>query len=144
VPVAERGPPLALRLPALDGGELDLATLRGKLVVLHVFTTWSLAAQAELDGLIEADAAPDVEVVGIALDPEGRTLVAPWRAGTGVRYLITLADDALQRGQSPLGPLSTVPTTILVGTDGRIREKLERALAPGELAALLETARASP
>ena len=56
----------------------------------------------------------------------------------------TLADDAVQSGKSPLGPLTTVPTTFLVGTDGRIREKLERALAPGELAALLDTARTSP
>lgn len=141
VPADTRGPGMTLTLAALDGGELDLATLRGKLVVLHVFTTWSLAAQAELDALATADAADDVVVVGIALDEEGRALVAPWRNGADVRYLITLADDAVREGSSPLGPLTVVPTTFVLDDAGRVRARAERALAPGELDALLADAR---
>jgi hypothetical protein len=141
IPADRHGPGVTLRLAALDGGELDLATLRGKLVVLHVFTTWSLAAQVELDALAAADAAEDVVVVGIALDEEGRALVAPWRNGAGVRYLVTLADASIRDGSSPLGPLTTVPTTFVLDRGGRVRARAERALAPGELDGLLADAR---
>ncbi|MBZ0231878.1 MAG: redoxin domain-containing protein, partial [Deltaproteobacteria bacterium] len=87
-PVPSGAPPVALTLPALDGGDVEVASYRGKIVVLHVFTTWSLAAQAEVEALAAADAAEDVVVIGVALDAEGRTLVAPWRSGAGVAYLV--------------------------------------------------------
>lgn len=144
VPAADRGPPLAMTLPALDGGELALASMRGKLVVLHMFTTWSLAAQAELEALAAADAAEDVVVIGVALDAEGHALVAPWRNGAGVRYLVTLGDAAVRDGTSPLGRIGIVPTTIILDRTGRIRVRADRALAPGELDQLLAAARKDP
>ncbi len=134
-------PPIALTLPALDGGDVDVASLRGHVVVLHVFTTWSVAAQLDVEQLVAVDAAPDVEVVGIALDADGRPLVAPWRAAAEVHYLIALADDGARGGQSALGPLPEVPTTIVVDSEGRIRVKLERQLRPGELERLVAAAR---
>jgi cytochrome c biogenesis protein CcmG/thiol:disulfide interchange protein DsbE len=134
-------PPIALTLPALDGGELSIASYRGKVVVMHVFTTWSLAAQAEVEALSAADAAEDVVVVGIALDPEGRMLVAPWRSGAGVRYLVALADPATLAGQGPLGALPAVPITIVLDRAGRIAARADRQLAPGELDAMISSAR---
>ena len=133
--------PIALTLPALDGGDVDVASLRGHVVVLHVFTTWSVAAQLDVEQLVAIDAAPDVEVVGIALDADGRPLVSPWRAAAEVHYLIALADDGVRRGQTALGPLPEVPTTIVLDNEGRIRVKLERQLRPGELARLVAAAR---
>jgi cytochrome c biogenesis protein CcmG/thiol:disulfide interchange protein DsbE len=135
------GPAIALTLPALDGGELSIASYRGKVVVLHVFTTWSLAAQAEVEALSAADAAEDVVVVGIALDSEGRMLVAPWRSGAGVRYLVALADPATIAGQGPLGALPAVPITIVLDRAGRVAARADRQLAPGELDAMISSAR---
>lgn len=134
-------PPIALTLPALDGGEVDVAHLRGKIVVLHVFTTWSVAAQLDVDQLVAIDAAPDVEVVGVALDADGRPLVAPWRAAAEVHYLIALADDVVRSGRGPLGPLPEVPTTIVLDPEGRIVARVARQLRPGELAKLVAAAR---
>jgi hypothetical protein len=135
------GPPLELTLPAVDGGDLVLASYRGKIVVLHVFTTWSLAAQAEVEALSAADAAEDVVVIGIALDAEGRMLVAPWRSGAGVRYLVALADDATRAGQGPLGALPAVPITIVIDRAGRLAGRADRQLAAGELDAMIAAAR---
>jgi hypothetical protein len=136
------GPAIALTLPALDGGEISVASYRGKVVVLHVFTTWSLAAQAEVEALSAADAAEDVVVVGIALDAEGRMLVAPWRSGAGVRYLVALADPATVAGQGPLGALPAVPITIVLDRAGRVAARADRQLAGGELDAMIAAARA--
>ena len=136
-----RSAPLALVLPALDGGALQLRDLRGQLVVLHVFTTWSVAAQLDVEQLVAADALPDVTVVGIALDADGRPLVAPWRAAAEVRYLITLADDTVRAGRSALGPLPEVPTMFILDDEGRIVTRREGQLQRDELRRLLKSAR---
>jgi peroxiredoxin len=141
-PAPAGAPPIELALPAVDGGDLSLASYRGKVVVLHVFTTWSLAAQAEVPALSDADQAEDVVVIGIALDPEGRMLVAPWRNGAGVRYLVAVADEPTRAGQSALGALPAVPITILLDRAGRIAGRADRQLAPEELGAMIDTARA--
>ena len=136
-----RSAPISLSLPALDGGQLDLATLRGRVVVLHVFTTWSVAAQLDVEQLALADGAPEVVVVGIALDPDGRMLVAPWRAAGEVRYLIVLADDAVRAGVGALGPLPEVPTTLVLDDEGRITARAPGQLRAGELARMIASAR---
>jgi len=140
--VSPDAPPIELALPALDGGELSLASYRTKVVVVHVFTTWSLAAQAEVEALNTADAAEDVVVIGIALDTEGHMLVAPWRSGADVRYLIALADEPTRAGQSVLGNVSAVPITIVLDAKGRVAARADRQLASGELGAMIDTARA--
>lgn len=130
-----------LTLPAVDGGDVSLAAHRGTIVVLHVFTTWSLAAQADVAALSEADAAEDVVVIGLALDIEGRMLVAPWRSGADVHYLIALADDATRAGTTPLGPLRAVPITIVLDSQGRIAARADHPLTRAELDAMISSAR---
>lgn len=139
-PVAP-GPVLDAAWPALDGGEVRLAELRGQIVVLHLFTTWSAAADLENDALAAADARPDVTVVGLALDPDGYTVVAPWRRGADVHFLIALADDATRAGVGPLGRIAQIPTTIVLDRSGRITARAERQLAPAELDAAIARAR---
>ncbi len=140
-PARPRSAPVAMTVPALDGGELDLASLRGKVVVIHAFTTWSVAAQLDVEQRGAAGAADDVVVVGLALDADGRVLVAPWRAAGDVTYLVALADDAIRAGRSVLGPLPEVPTTFVLDGEGRIVTRVERQLGPGELARLIAAAR---
>ncbi|MBK9030547.1 MAG: hypothetical protein IPL61_04275 [Myxococcales bacterium] len=139
-PARPLGPPLDARLAALDGGELGLAELRGQIVVIHVFTTWSLAADLERDALAAADARPDVTVIGLALDPEGYPLVAPWRAATAVPYLIALGDDATRAGGGPLGRITQVPMTIVLDRAGRVTDRLDHQLSPAELDAAIARA----
>jgi cytochrome c biogenesis protein CcmG/thiol:disulfide interchange protein DsbE len=139
-PVAP-GPVLDAAWPALDGGEVRLAELRGQIVVLHVFTTWSAAADLENDALTAADARPDVTVIGLARDPDGYTVVAPWRRGADVHFLIALADDATRAGAGPLGRIAQIPTTLVLDRSGRIVARAERQLAPPELDAAIARAR---
>jgi hypothetical protein len=133
---------VGLRLPALDGGEVDLSTHRGKLVVLHLFTTWSVASQVDVDQLVAAYRHhPDrVEVIGIGLDPDGHVLVAPWRDANHIPYLVTLAPPALQRGESPLGRIVEVPTTVILNRDGSIYRRIDGPLGRGDLERLLTAA----
>jgi cytochrome c biogenesis protein CcmG/thiol:disulfide interchange protein DsbE len=55
-----------LRLPSLGGGEVDLASQRGKVVVLNFWATWCPPCVAEM---------PSLERLHRALGPEGVSVV---------------------------------------------------------------------
>jgi hypothetical protein len=135
-PVA-RGTAVAGRLPLVDGGDLELSSLRGRFVVIHVFATWSLDAAADVDELKAARAAVGptrLTIVGVALDPQGYTLVAPWRAAAGVDWPIVLATAEVTSGDSALGDvMAAVPMTVLVDPDGRVVWSVRGPLPRGEL-----------
>ena len=127
---------LHMRLPAMDGGEIDLARYRGRVVVLHLFDTDSTAAPSdveELSALWNRDR-DRVTVIGICLDPEGYPMAAAWRRALGVRYLIALGNEDMRHGRSPIGKLHVVPTTLLLDRSGQLAARIERPLQPGELA----------
>jgi len=132
-PPAAPSRPVSLVLPAADGGEVELSAYRGKLVILHVFTTWSIEATGDAPILDAADAADDVVVIGIALDLDGYTVVAPWRKALGVHYLIAVADDAFRTGGGPLGSVNAVPFTVILDRSGRITKRIDRPLVDGDL-----------
>jgi len=136
---AGSGVPVRLRLPALDGGELDTATYLGKVVVLHLFTTDGAASQLDYDQLADLHQREPKRavVIGIAMDPVGYSIASAWRRGMGARYLIAMADDRLRRGAGPLGLIKTVPTTVVLDGRGETTHRIERPLARGELAKLV-------
>ncbi len=133
------GPPVRLRLAALDGGEIDTASYLGRVVVLHLFTTDGAASQLDYDQLADLDRREPrrAVVIGIAVDPVGYPIASAWRRGMGARYLIAMADDRLRRGAGPLGAVRTVPTTVVLDPEGRMEHRIERPLGRGELANLV-------
>lgn len=136
---APAGPPVALSIEALDGGSIDIARYRGRVVVVHVFTTWSLGAQGDVPQLVEAAErfADRVRVIGVALDPDGHELVAPWRRANAIPYLVGLATPELL-ARAGLGAISGVPATVIIDRYGRVVHTIERPLADRELIPLLE------
>lgn len=142
--VAASGPALELSWPALDGGTIELARLRDQVVVIHAFAVWSIAAQLEVEHLNAADARDDVAVIGLALDPQGYPLVAPWRKGADARYLIALGDDAAREGTGPLGRIAQVPTTFVLDRRGRLHARFEYQLAAADLDAAIAAAARVP
>lgn len=135
----ERGPVVRLRLPSLDGGEIDTATYAGRVVVLHLFTTASAASQLDFDQLADLHQKEPrrAVVIGVMVDRVAMAIARAWQRGMGARYLLALADDSLRRGAGPLGKVKTVPTTLVLDGSGRTVVRLERPLQRGELARLV-------
>ncbi len=131
--------PLALPLEALDGGVVDLRAYRGRVVVLHLFTTWSLVAQADLIQLTDASRryGDRVTIIGIALDPTGYRVVSAWRRATRVPYMVAIPGPGLREGQSMLGRVRAEPTTVVLRRSGSIAERMDGPLAAGQLAKVL-------
>lgn len=130
---------IRLRLTAVDGGEIDLATYRGRVVVLHLFDTDSTAAALDAEQLSDLTRRrrDHTRVIGICLDREGYPMAAAWRKALNVPYMIALGNDAMRTGGSPLGKLKIVPTTIVLDRSGTVVARVDRPLQPDELETLV-------
>ena len=127
-------PPLRLELPTADGAEIDLDRLRGRIVVVHVFATWSLAAQSDVTQLNAVASRNAVAVVGVAVDLTGSFVVPPWVRGSGARYPVALASEDVRAGRSGIGAVDRVPMTLILDRRGVIARRHVGPLPAGELA----------
>jgi peroxiredoxin len=76
----------AFRLPSLAGGEVDLSSLRGKMVVLNFWATWCPPCVAEM---------PSLERLHRALGPEGLAVVAVSADEDGAELARFVSEHAL-------------------------------------------------
>lgn len=127
--------PVELVVPALDGGDIRTSQYHGRIVVVHLFATWSMAAMVDTSQLtaLHQQRGGDVVVLGVAVDRDGYRMVAPWRKSLELPYMIGLASEALVAGNTQLGPIKRVPMTVILDRRGAIAQRIERPLRPDEL-----------
>jgi thiol-disulfide isomerase/thioredoxin len=139
-------PPLALRDP--QGKEHKLADYRGRVVVINFWATWCDPCRVEIPWLIDLQskyAAKGFTVVGIAMDDEGKSVVAPFIAKERfdvngqklpMDYPIWLGtDDASDKFGGILG----YPTSYLISRDGKQVMKIQGLKSYDELAKAIES-----
>jgi len=116
-------PAPVLIVKQLDGHDLDLVALRGKVVVLNFWATWCPPCRAEmpmLEAFYEKHATEGVTVIGLSADdPHERKAVT--RAMLGFTYPAALLVDAKSNG---FGVPKVLPITYIIGADGIIRARL--------------------
>jgi peroxiredoxin len=148
----QKKPALSFTLPRLGGGTVSLARLRGRPVLIHLFTTWSLRAQAEAAEIVrmyDVYSPRGLKVVGIALDRRARALIETYVQFVKFRFPVALAQPRNLELIGALGPTKQVPRTVLVGANGRVVQDHHRGQTnfPRLLAAieaLLKRPKASP
>jgi thiol-disulfide isomerase/thioredoxin len=143
LPVEDRPQPAALAGTTLDGTKLDLATLRGKPVVLNVWASWCPPCREEAKDLQAANeqlrASGKAAFVGINF----RDNLDGARAFTrskGITYP-SLVDDgdgslmlALRGAVSP----SALPTTLVLDGQGRIAARFNGAVTTSTVLGMVD------
>jgi len=131
-----------LDLPMLEGGRVDLAQLRGKVVVLNFWATWCppcRAEMAELNATHHALGERGLMVLGVNQAQDQQT-VQQFMKEQNLSFPIALD----QRGEvSQRYRVIALPTTFIIDRAGHIREVLHggaltRPLIESKVNALLD------
>jgi thiol-disulfide isomerase/thioredoxin len=136
-------------LKDLDGKDVSVAQYKGKIVLVNFWATWCEPCKVEIPWLIEMQQkyeAKGFTVLGVAMDDEGRSAVAPFVekenfdvAGGGqshMNYPIVIGNDA---AADKFGGLLGYPTSVLIGRDGRVIKRITGLISPDEISKAIES-----
>ncbi len=140
---ANRGEPLEISGPSLEDDPIDLADLRGGIVVLNVWGSWCTPCRAEAPVLREASEQIDAAFVGLSFRETSFDNARSFEREYGITYP-TIADTGA--GVLALGRYApkSPPTTYLLDAEGRIAALITGAIpSAGILEDLVEDVKAS-
>jgi thiol-disulfide isomerase/thioredoxin len=112
----------AISLTDIEGKKLELADFKGKVVVLDFWATWCDPCRIEIPGLVQMQdkyAHQGFSVIGISLDDEPGPVVEFYKEFK-MNYPVAVGN---QRVGELYGGVLGLPTTFVIGRDGRIYAK---------------------
>ena len=108
-------------LKDVSGNIVDSSRFSGKPTVINFFATWCPSCVDEVPGFVDVyNKYRDrgLELVGISLDTDTRHELPAFVMHHRIEYRILLGDLATAKAY---GGVSSLPTTVFIGKDGRIR-----------------------
>ncbi|HXT72462.1 MAG TPA: TlpA disulfide reductase family protein [Candidatus Angelobacter sp.] len=147
--VSKPGPPNEpdVTFPELQGGDLSLASLKGKVVLVNFWATWCEPCQIEIPWMIgfqQKYAGQGFTILGVAMDESGRKVVDPFvhtkqfdvdGQKSLMSYPIMLGNNDLAE---KFGGLIGLPTSVLISRDGKIVKRFIGLVDHDELQSAIE------
>jgi thiol-disulfide isomerase/thioredoxin len=137
-----------LKLKDLDGRDVTLAQYQGKVVLVNFWATWCEPCRFEIPWLIEMQqkyGAKGFTVLGIAMDEDGRSVVAPWvqkerfdvnGSKQQMNYPIVIGND---EAADKFGGLFGYPTSVLISRDGKQIKRITGLISYDEISKTIES-----
>ena len=124
----------ALTLVDADGGRHTLAEYQGKVLVVDFWATWCPPCRMSLPELaaLQAKQGDDYAVLPVSVDQRGFSDVTPFFQQNPQLHIDAMVPADPSALEAQVGRIEGIPTTLLVGRDGKVREALV-GYSPGRL-----------
>lgn len=110
-------------LKTLDGQEITLSKLKGKVVLLDFWATWCGPCRESIPHLIhlyKTYKGNGLEVIGMSMDRGDADTIRHFVKSMDILYPIVISPEDVARNYGVTG----LPTTILIDKEGRIQAKI--------------------
>ena len=115
-------PAVDLKFTALDGTPVDLATMKGKVVLIDFWATWCPPCRGEVPNVVAAYEAyhkRGFEVIGISLDQDDGALRS-FTAQNGMAWPQYFDGRGWDNAMAQKFDIHSIPAMWLIGKDGQI------------------------
>ena len=115
---------LNFTLKDMHGRTVKLSDYKGKVIVLDFWATWCGPCKLEIPGFVKLQtkyAKRGLTVLGVSVDDKA-PLLPPFAKQFKMNYPV-LVGLGEQKFQDAYGPLWAIPTTFVIGRDGKICRK---------------------
>lgn len=129
-PIVTSGQELTLK--DIQGREIRLSDYRGKVVLLNFWATWCPPCRKEIPDLIRLQRdyrSRGLQVIGVTYPPQQLATVRRFVRRAKMNYPVALGS---KETKLLFTTSEALPMTIVVGTDGRVRDIIEGILLPEE------------
>lgn len=126
------------KLTAQDGKVIELAKLKGKVVVVNFWATWCGPCRKEIPGFMDVHSQykdKGLVVVGVSLDEEGWGVVKPYIERTKINYPVVIGEGSLAEAyEIP----NAIPATYVVDKKGNIAKSHIGFMTKSELEGIIK------
>lgn len=110
-------------LKDVNGAEIKLSDFKNKVVAINFWATWCPSCRdeiLELTSLYNQYKGEGLEVIGIAMDWNGKKVVPAFVAKNNINYTVLLGNEEVG---DLFGGIAAIPTTVIIDKEGNIRKK---------------------
>jgi len=120
--VRDPDPAPDFKLKDLDGHDLSLEPLKGKVVLLNFWATWCGPCRVEIPSLIllQNRYKDRLQIVGMDVDDDDESVVREVVKNESINYPVALTSPEVRMAYGGIGAL---PTLFVINTEGRIVQK---------------------